>query len=233
MSIDLSVVEVKTRQEKGKSAARRLRTQNLVPAVLYGGGKLSTTLAVQPEALRKALKTAHGMNTVLTLKFTDTNQSKMAMVKDWQKDVLGTELLHVDLVEISLDKAIRVNLPIHLTGKAKGVIEGGLMQMDRHELMVECLPSALPTHIDVDVSSLGIGHAIHVNELKLPAGVKAVFVRNFSIVGIVAPREDKASAQAAVTGDAAVAADAKAAAPTADKKAAPAAQKPAAKDAKK
>lgn len=219
MSLDQGIIEVQTRQETGKGIARKLRKQAKVPGVLYGLGKEPVALSVVPDDLRKALKTSHGLNTVLTLNFDQGSFKRMAMLKDWQKEVLSAKLMHVDFVEVSLDRPVRVKVPIQIQGKAKGLIEGGILEFSRHEVTLECLPEKMPTHVDLDVTELGVGHSFHISDLKLPEGVKAVAAQNFTIVGVVGVAEEKVTAKPAEAAAAPVDAKAKAA--------------PAAKDSKK
>jgi large subunit ribosomal protein L25 len=204
--------------------------------VLYGKGKEPEALAVQPEVLRKALKTKHGLNTVLTLKFDAGKGDRLALLKDWDQELTTSRLLHADFVEISLDRAVRVEVPVHMVGKSKGVTDGGILDVVRHVLVLNALPANIPEAIEVDVTELAVGDAIHLHDLKLPEGVKSASPHNFAIVSCVAPKQEKeetVTAAAAVPGAegaaAAPAADGKAA-PAADGKAAPAAA--AGKDAK-
>jgi len=193
----------------------------LIPGVVYGPGKEPTALSVNPELLRRSLKTAHGLNTVLTLKFDGGKSQRLALLKDWETEVTTSRLVHADFVEISLDKPVRVEVPVHVTGKAKGVTDGGILEIIRHVLVLDALPANIPTEIKIDVSELGLGDSIHLNEIKLPEGVKAVASTNWAIAAVNAVRQEKEpEAAAAVPGaeGAAPAADAKgAAAPAAGK----------------
>jgi len=181
MSLDQAMIEVTTRSETGKGPARRLRARGLIPAILYGANKEPQALTVNPEELRKALRTDHGLNTVLTLKFNQGEQTRTALLKEWDAEIISKRLLHADFLEIDVEKPIRVNVPIRVVGKCKGVTDGGLLDVTRHELMVECLPNNLPAHIDVDVTELELGDAIHAQDLKLPTGVKTATTMNYSI----------------------------------------------------
>jgi large subunit ribosomal protein L25 len=220
MSVDQAVVEVQSRNTRGKGEARRLRQTGLIPGVVYGAGKEPTALAINPDALRRALKTAHGLNTVLTLKFDGGKSSRLALLKDWEKEVTSSRLVHADFVEISLDKPVRVEVPVHVTGKAKGTLEGGILEIIRHVLVVDAMPANIPTEIMVDVTELGLGSSIHLNEIKMPEGVKPVAAQNWAVVAVNAVRQEKepeAVVAAGAEGAAAPAADGKAAAPAAGK----------------
>lgn len=241
MSLDQNSIDVQTRTATGKGVARKLRAAGKVPAVLYSAGKEPVSVTLDPESLRRALKTDHVLNTVLSLKFDGGKQTRLALLKDWQSELTTTKILHVDFVEIALDKPVKVSVPLRYVGKAKGLANGGLVEAVRFEQTVQCLPKDIPTHIEIDVTELDLGDSIHVADLKLADGVKAVFVQNFALVSVTIPREEKADTPAAgAAADAAApaadgkaaapAADGKAAAPAKDAKAAPAAAaKPAAK----
>jgi len=237
MSIDQAVVEVTSRSLRGKGAARRLRMTGMIPGIVYGHGKEPAALTLNPDVLRKALKTSHGLNTVLTLKFDGGKTQRLALLKDWETEVTTSKLVHADFVEISLDKPVRVEVPVHVHGKSKGVTDGGILEIKRHVLVLDALPANIPTEITIDVSELGLGESIHLHDLKMPEGVKAASPQNFTLVSVAIPRAEKVEepvagavvegAAAAADGKAAPAAagkDAKGAAPAAgkDAKAAPA-----------
>lgn len=197
MSVDQSVIEVQSRLERGKGAARRLRRSGLIPGVVYGKGKEPAAISVNADNLKKALKTAHGLNTVLTLKIEGAGQ-RLALLKDWDTEVTTAKLTHADFVEISLDKPVRVEVPVHIEGKAKGVTDGGILEVIRHVLVVDALPANIPTHIGVDVTELGVGNSIHVSDLKFATGVKHASPHNYAIVSVVAPKAEKVEEVAAV-----------------------------------
>lgn len=230
MTLDQAVIEVQNRSERGKGAARRLRRTGLIPGVVYGKGKEPAAITVNPDNLKKALKSAHGLNTVLTLK--TANGQRLALLKDWETEVTTSKLIHADFVEISLDQPVRVEVPVHVKGKSKGVTDGGILEVIRHVLVVDSLPANIPVSIDVDITDLAIGHAIHVSDLKFAEGVKHASSHNYAIVAVVAPKAEKIeepAAAAAPGAEGAAAAGAEGAKPGDAKAAAPAAG---AKDAK-
>jgi large subunit ribosomal protein L25 len=112
---------------------------------------------------------------------------KLAIIKDFQTDPIRNELLHADLLEVTADKPIHVTVPVSLEGDSKGVKEGGILQHLTRELLVECLPGNIPEHIIVEVAQLVIGASVHVRDLKLPEGVKALTESDKVIVTITAP----------------------------------------------
>jgi large subunit ribosomal protein L25 len=107
---------------------------------------------------------------------------KHVLIKDWARDIMTRLPLHVDFYEIDMKKSVRVKVPLHFTGKAKGAAEGGIVSPVIREIEVDCLPTAIPEFLEVDVTNLAIGESIHIEELKVPEGVTKHFSDNFTIV---------------------------------------------------
>jgi large subunit ribosomal protein L25 len=229
MSIDKSTLEVKAREGAGKGAARKLRGQGLVPAVVYGKHlEKPLSIAVDPKAVRQAINTPHKFNTLITLKGA-VGGDQQVLFKDYQQDPLTREILHVDFIAVREDDQVKVNVPLVLTGKAEGVTEGGLLTQARREIEVYAKPRAIPEKIEVDVTALKIAQALHINDVKMPEGVVVKTNVNYTIAVISAPEGAAEAAPAAAAAAAApAAAAAKPAAGAAAKPAAGAAAKPAA-----
>jgi large subunit ribosomal protein L25 len=228
MSIDKSTLEVKPREGAGKGAARKLRSQGLVPAVVYGKHlEKPLSIAVDPKSVRQALNTPHKLNTLITLKGVGADQQ--VLFKDYQQDPVSRDILHVDFIAVRDEDQVKVNVPLVLTGRAEGVAEGGLLTQARREIEVFAKPRAIPEKIEVDVSHLKIATALHINDVKLPEGVVVKTNVNYTLAVVSAPEGavEAAPAAAAVAAPAAAAA-AKPAAGAAAKPAAGAAAKPAA-----
>jgi len=217
MSIDKSTLEAQAREGSGKGVARRLRTQGLVPAVVYGKHLAKPVhIAVNPKAVRAAINTPHKFNTLIQLKLA--SGAHQVLLKDYQMDPVTRDILHVDFIDVRENEQVKVNVPLVLTGKAQGVADGGLLTQARRELEVWALPNAIPEKIEVDVTALKIAEALHVNDVKLPAGVSIKTNVNYTLAVISAPEAAEAAPAAAAA--------APAAAPAAkggDKAAAPAA----------
>jgi large subunit ribosomal protein L25 len=227
MSIDKSTLEVKTREGAGKGAARRLRAQGLVPAVVYGKHlEKPLSVAVDPKSVRQAINTPHKFNTLITLKGVGAEQQ--VLFKDYQQDPVTREILHVDFIAVREDEQVKVNVPVVLTGKAEGVAEGGLLTQIRREIEVWAKPRAIPEKIEVDVTPLKIAQALHINDVKLPEGITVKTNVNYTLAVISAPEGAVEAAPAAAAAAAPAAAAAKPAAGAAAKPAAGAAAKPAA-----
>jgi len=129
-------------------------------------------------------------------------EGKHALIKDYQVDPLTRKLLHVDLLEIDVTKKIEVTVPLNFVGKSIGVSEGGVLNFIERTIQVKCLPTAIPQHIDVDVSALAIGHSLHLDELKLPEGIEKTSQLNSTLVTCVPPtKEEEAVASLAPTAE--------------------------------
>lgn len=179
------------REQSGKGSARRIRAEGKIPATLYGPhAEKPLNLAVDPLLLKKAIANPKKLNTVLTLKL-DKGGERMVLLKDFQTDIVHHTLLHADFLDVRMDEAVLIKVPLVFTGIAAGLADGGLVQILRRELQLAALPGAIPEKIEVDISPLKIGHSLHVKDVKLPAGVQAKFATNFTIVGVVAPEKEE------------------------------------------
>ena len=226
MAADTSTLEVQSRDTAGKGMARRLRGQKLVPAVVYGKHLAKPVhISVDAKAVRTAISTPHKFNTHITLKVGGT--SHLVLLKDYQVEPVTRDMLHADFIAVREDEAVKVNVPLVLTGKAEGVLNGGLLTQARREIEVYVKPRAIPEKIEVDVTSLKIAQALHINDVKMPEGVVVKSNVNYTIAVISAP-EGAAEAAPAAAAAAPAAAAAKPAAGAAAKPAAGAAAKPAA-----
>jgi len=178
-------LKVKTRTEKGKGPNRRLRSQGEIPAVLYGG-KEEKMFTVNFRDFIKLLNNPDGTNIIIDLK--EKSFKGMAVIKEIQRDPVKGEPLHVDFYEIAMDKPLRIPVAVHLTGTAHGVREGGILEQNLWEIEIEAMPSNLPSHIDVDVSDLGIGESIHVKDLTIEETLQVLADEDELIAHVAAPR---------------------------------------------
>lgn len=190
-----SVLNVEARVRIGKGGARKVRRDGLVPAVLYGKGIDSLTLRVDPKALQQAIATEAGWNTLITLKGEGAFDGKVVILKDMQIHALRRDVQHVDFQAIDLNKKIAVMVPVHAVGKSAGEKAGGSLQLIRHELEVLCLPTEIPTAIEIDVAALDIGSVIHVEDLTLPEGVEAPHDVNFTILTVLGRKAESAEGE--------------------------------------
>jgi len=219
-------LNVLPRNVLGKGAARKMRAKGNIPAICYGKYNPPVLLSVDPLTLRKILNTPLKRNTAITMKVDGTDISRLVMVKDIQLDPVSHRPLHADFLEINENEQIMVHVPIALTGKSKGVAEGGILQQVTRTVLVKSLPLKIPASIDIDVSDLAIGQSVHIKDVKFAEGVEAKYDSNFTIAVVVVPTEEAAPVVAAVEGaaeaPAAEGAAAPAGEPAKDGKAAPA-----------
>jgi len=206
------VISATNRADRGKNAARRLRRRGLVPGIVYGGKGENLAVAVDPKALQRVLRSEAGRNAILKLSIADHGSSN-AILKNWQVDPVKESFLHADFYRIAMDVAIRVTVPIHVVGEARGVkVDAGILELVIREIEVECLPGDIPERIAVDVSDLGINQSLRVSDVPIPAKVKVLQAADQVVVHVVAVKEEEAAPAAA----AAPVAEGEAAAPGAE-----------------
>jgi len=180
------VVEPRNATKKG--GARKLRAAGRIPGIFYAAGKSPACVSIDPRALDRLIaSSAAGMNTLIDLRGEGPLAGQVVMVKEIQRDPATGAALHADLYGVDASRAIHVSVPIHLKGTAKGTKEGGILDHALRELELECLPSAIPQEIPVDVTELGIGDSLHVRDLALPEGVELLSDADLSVVSVVAP----------------------------------------------
>ena len=180
-----SVLNVETRVRTGKGGSRKVRQDGLVPAVVYGKGVEALNLRLDPKALQQAVATEAGWNTLITLKGDGPFDGLVVILKDMQIDAIRRNPTHVDFLAIDLKKTLAVMVPVQPVGKSQGEIEGGTLQLVRHEVEVYCLPTNIPTSIEIDVTALNIGEVVHIDEVSLPEGVESQNDVNFTVLTIV------------------------------------------------
>ena len=192
-------LEVKTRERKGKEQTKKLRQDGIIPAVVYGAGENGLALEIKTKDLRTLLKATKGENVIVNLNIDEgKSESKKVLIREIQRDPVWDNILHVDFQHISLTEKITVKVPIHVIGLSTGVKnEGGILEHILRDLEIKCLPTEIPQHIEVDVTELGIGDAVHVKDLKLE-GLEVLTDINRSIVTVVPPTVFKEPEVAAV-----------------------------------
>lgn len=185
--MEMNVLSARNRSNFGKGYARRLRQEGRAPAIAYAGGKDPYHLDVDVKDLLKVLNT-RGKNTVFQLALEDkAGERHTAMLREMQRDPLSRSVLHADFVLIDLNKPVRASVKLVYAGRPVGVVQGGVLDVILRELWIECLPQAIPQTIEVDISHLGLNQALHVNEIKLPEGVKAAVDARSTMITISAP----------------------------------------------
>lgn len=182
-------VAVEVRDQVGKGVARKLRRNGKIPGVLYGQGEC-LLLTLDPVVLAKILRSPSGSTALLSLNIdgTASQKSRTALLRDWQVDPVSGDLLHVDLFEVSMSKAIRVKVPVSIVGGTPaGVKEGGVLHHNLREVQIECLPGSIPETIQVDASELKIGQGIHIKEIHPGEGIKLLDEAEQMVVSVAAP----------------------------------------------
>lgn len=181
------LIKADRRNATGKGVARKLRGAGRIPAVLYGTNiePVAITISARDwEHVTRHMK----RNVIFNMEIQeDTSADKRpVMVKAIQRNGLGTVIMHIDFFQVSMEHTVEVEVPIHLTGKAKGEVLGGIIDIHLRSIRVECLPDQIPEEILFDISELDIGDSIHVSDISLP-GVKLVEHGEIAILSIIPP----------------------------------------------
>ncbi len=185
-------INVEERKDTGKQTAKRLRNEGCLPAVIYGK-KVNAPVSISLENF-KVLKNIHfSESTVINLTIGGQKESKSipVLIKDVQFHPLTGEVIHVDLLKVSLKEKIKVHIPIVVKGEAKGKDEGAVLDQVLRELEVEGLPLGIPENIEVDISGLDIGHSIHAKELQLPQDITLVTDPEATVAALVVKKEEE------------------------------------------
>ncbi|UCC69289.1 MAG: 50S ribosomal protein L25 [Armatimonadota bacterium] len=180
---------VSVRSEAGKTASRRLRAAGKIPGVVYGRGEEPTAVTVDENVFSQALAEANWFSSVITLRIKGSKAKRAeptVMIREVQRDLVARRLLSVDFMRISLQEAVRAQIPVVAVGESPGVKRGGILEHINHELTVECLPTDIPDHIEVDISGLDIGESFRAKEIAPPPGVKIIALPE-DVVLVVAP----------------------------------------------
>jgi large subunit ribosomal protein L25 len=188
---------IKRREGTGKSVVRKLRREGVVPAILYGGSQ-PQPITVDPRAVLRIIAGHEGSTQLLTLKYDGDSASLMAIIRDMQFDPVSEALLHVDLQEVSADRAITVRVAVHPVGEAIGVKDTkGILSLVMHEVEVSCLPTNIPERIDADVTNLAIGDVLTVGDLRPPAGVRITNDPGQAVATVSPPMAEEVAAPVA------------------------------------
>jgi large subunit ribosomal protein L25 len=203
MAISNEVVAATAREGRfNKNAARRVRHAGRIPAVVYGAGQDAQAVTVDPKHITKILHSAAGHNSIFDLEIGDVRTK--AMIVDWQYEPVKSHLLHIDFKRIAMDKAIRVEVPVLLTGIPIGVrTQGGILDQVLREVEIECLPGDIPSSIELDVTELTFGQVKRVSDLDHGGKLKFLTPEDSVVAHVVAIKEEVVAtpdATAAVAG---------------------------------
>lgn len=197
--MDIEEIQARPRDARGRRACRRLRRQGLVPAVIYGRGQPNVLLNVRLSDVEKIVKAR-----TFIVQVSWDGQRESAQIRELQYDALGDHVMHVDFVRISLTETVTVSVPVEPHGEAAGVAEGGVLDLREHELDVECLPTAIPEKLRVEVAHLGIGDDVRVRDIAFPEGVEPVAEPDL-LVAVLAPPAEVLEEEAEVLPEEAIA----------------------------
>ncbi len=188
-------VSAEIRSSFGKNAARQMRIQGRIPAVLYGQREAALSLSVDPKDLLAILHSGAGYNTIFSLDVKDQGTTSV-MLKEWQFHPVKESLLHADFLRIAMDNALQVSVPVLPVGVAKGVKDqGGIFEFVMRQLEVECLPVDIPDHITVDISDLEIGSNLRVADLPVSPKLKVLSDSDLVVAHVVQPKEELEEAE--------------------------------------
>lgn len=190
----MEFVELKTeiREGSGKGVSRELRRNGLIPGIVYGKGVEPVMLSVAKTDLDVARKTSKTAQVFVTLNSdSDALNGRTAMIAELQMDPLTYNYQHIDLYEVSTDRKVKVKVPVTTKGLSEGVDLGGMLQVIRRELEIVCKPQDVPECIELDVTALGWGDAIHVADVDVEGDIEIPYDVNFTVVTVLAPKGAK------------------------------------------
>ena len=197
-----AVLEATTRDTFGKNEARRTRRGGKVPAVVYGaaagaaGQQTALPIAVEPKALLRILHSESGANTLISLKLAGSGDTKV-LVKEFQIDPLTRQVLHADFYRVAMDRVIQVTIPVIAKGEPKGVKQqGGVLELIRREIEIECLPGDIPENVEVDVTELMLHQGVRVRDIAVSPKWKALSDADMMLVHVIMPKAEEVAAPA-------------------------------------
>ncbi len=197
------------RKTKGNGPARSLRREGRFPAVLYGPGTQPVMLSVNVRDFEQVVQKGNIRRTIFSLSIQNgSTVTKPAVIKELQTHPVSGQFLHVDFYEIDMNRKLRVMVPVVPKGKTKGEEFGGMLQIIEREIAVFCLPQEIPDSLEIDVSELGVGDALHVKDIALPGGVELPPGENYTVVTVISPKAEAAPVAVPVEGEEAEAAEA-------------------------
>lgn len=190
-------LKAEARDRVGKGSSRELRRNGLIPAVIYGDKQAPISIALSTNEVTKRIHAGGFMTTVATI---EVNGQKISVLpKDYQLDPVRDFTLHVDFLRVSANSRVTVEVPVHFINEDKSAIKtGGVLNIVRHEVELECPANDIPEFLTADLSDLKVGDSVHISDIKLPKGITATIDRDFTIASIVAPiAEEEEDAEAA------------------------------------
>jgi large subunit ribosomal protein L25 len=179
-------LKAEKRDRTGKETAHKVRAAGRVPAVVYGRGMEPLHVSIDSRELFHLLHTDAGVNVLVDLRVDGDHF--LALPREVQRDLIKGRFIHVDFLRIARDEKITVEVPVHVVGESHGVKEGGVVEHHLWDLQVECLPTDVPTHIDADITKLGINESLKVSDLKAPEKCTILTSPDEVVVSVVPPQ---------------------------------------------
>ena len=192
------VVNVQARQGSGKGVSRKIRAQDRVPAICYGKSfETPVPVSVGKKEIAKVIRESSA-NTLLKLKSEEkTLGDQMVLIKAKQNHPVTGDIMHVDFQVLNMKEKIKVSIPVELTGKCKGVVEGGILQQPNRKIPLQALPNQIPDKIIADVTNLDLNESLHVSDVKLPEGASVVGSVDYTLAVVVPPENEPTAQEAA------------------------------------
>lgn len=189
------ILEVETRKEKGRSQVKKLRDEGFIPGVIYSEGKEALPIKIPHGEFIRLFHEYRLESMVLTIKIKNDEQNpRSCMIKEIQHEPVHDEITHLDLIGVSLTRKIEVNVPVVTRGEPIGVKqEGGSLEHSLWEIEIECLPTQIPKHFEIDVSNLKTGEAIHIKDMVFSADIKVLNDPDVVVVAVSAPMKEEAA----------------------------------------
>ncbi|MEW9702452.1 50S ribosomal protein L25 [Paenibacillus sp. SI8] len=183
-----ATLKAEVRKDTTKSDIKQMRSKGKIPGVIYGKKVQSTVITIDEKELRALLRV--NPHALIELELPDGGK-RPVMINELQRGRVNRELLHVDFHQVNLDEPVKTVVTLEFTGEAKGVKEGGILQVQLHELEIRCLPNQIPGSLPVDISHLELGENILVSEISVPAGIEIKSDPNDLIVTVLVPQKEK------------------------------------------
>ncbi len=181
-------LSARLRADVGRNSVKHLRTRGVIPAVIYGHKDQPSNLEINQREISALLAHAIGENILVELEISG-GSTKLSLIQEVQHHPVRGDILHVDFLEVAMNELLHTEVPIEAVGEPDGVKNyGGLLEHSLRSLAIECLPKDLPEIIRVDVSGLGLGQSLHVQDLALPSGVKATSDEDLTVFSVAEPK---------------------------------------------
>jgi len=181
------VLVAQPRETKGKNSNKRLRRDGIIPAIMYSHGA-AESIQINEKDFFKLFKGHVSESVIFDLKVEGSTEDQMAFVKDFKRDPVTDQILHIDFFKVTKGEKINTIVPIELDGTPMGIKLGGILNISDRQIEVECMPKDLPEKIHLDISKMDVGDNVHAKDLELPEGVELFSNADAVIVSVDVPR---------------------------------------------